>query len=69
MLAQPMLQVTETENKYWERGDFVVIEYQLSGQPNHIVGFPPVVISDPFLCDTASVHLVNKPYYHFTMQL
>lgn len=60
MMAQPMLQVTETENKYWEHGDFVVSEQQLSGQLSHILRFPPVLISDPFLCDTVSVCLVNK---------
>lgn len=69
MLTQPMLQVTETEKKILEHGDFVVSEQQLSGQPNHILGFPPVLISDIFLCDTASVQLVNKPYYHLAMQL
>lgn len=59
MLTQPMLQVTDTENKYWEHEGFVVSQQQLSGHLNHILRFPPVLISDPFLCDNFSA-LANK---------
>lgn len=57
-----MLQVTDTENKYWEHEGFVVSQQQLSGHLNHILRFPPVLISDPFLCDNFSA-LLTRPHY------